>query len=307
MKNNASMGYLTKEGIRNLYVNRLMSVASVSVLFSCMVMIGIAFMIMVNINMFIGNVEDQNVIMVFIEDEATEEQVEELGSLLRGLSNVRECKFVAKDSGFAQLKDEMGDSSVLFDGLESNPLPDAYEVSLKDTDKFEETVNRISELPNVLHIRENRQLAQQLSGLRNTVSYVSAGMIALLLIVSLFIVSNTIRITMDSRRLEINIMKSVGATRWFIRWPFMVEGMALGLISGVLALLAVWLIYSLAGNSVVKMLSGIGMTGIVPFGKYALILLAAFALLGVLAGAVGSAVSITKYLKEKEFAIVDEE
>lgn len=307
MKNNTSMGYLTKEGIRNLYVNRLMSIASVSVLFSCMVMIGVAFMIMVNINMFIGNVEDQNVIMVFIEDEATEEQSQELGSLLRGLSNVRECKFVGKDSGFAQLKDEMGDSSVLFDGLESNPLPDAYEVSLKDTDKFEETVNRISELPNVLHIRENRQLAQQLSGLRNTVSYVSAGMIALLLIVSLFIVSNTIRITMDSRRLEINIMKSVGATRWFIRWPFMVEGIALGLISGVLALLAVWLIYSLAGNSVVKMLSGIGMTGIVPFGKYALILLAVFLLLGVIAGAFGSAVSITRYLKEKEFAIVDEE
>ena len=101
----------------------------------------------------------------------------------------------------------MGDSSVLFDGLDENPLPDAYEVSLKDTDKFDDTVKRISELPHVLHIRENRQLAKQLAGLRNTVSYVSAGMIALLLIVSLFIVSNTIRITMDSRRLEINIMK----------------------------------------------------------------------------------------------------
>ena len=135
----------------------------------------------------------------------------------------------------------------------------------------------------------------------------SAGMIALLLIVSLFIVSNTIRITMDSRRLEINIMKSVGATRWFIRWPFMIEGMMLGLISGVLALLAVWGIYEIAGRSLVKTLSGIGMSGIAPFGKYALILLAAFIVLGVLSGALGSAVSITKYLKEKEFAIVDEE
>ena len=201
----------------------------------------------------------------------------------------------------------MGDSSVLFDGRDENPLPDAYEVSLKDTDKFDDTVKRISELPHVLHIRENRQLAKQLAGLRNTVSYVSAGMIALLLIVSLFIVSNTIRITMDSRRLEINIMKSVGATRWFIRWPFMIEGMMLGLISGVLALLAVWGIYEIAGRSLVKTLSGIGMSGIAPFGKYALILLAAFIVLGVLSGALGSAVSITKYLKEKEFAIVDEE
>ena len=136
---------------------------------------------------------------------------------------------------------------------------------------------------------------------------VQEGMIALLLIVSLFIVANTIRITMDSRRLEINIMKSVGATRWFIRWPFMIEGMMLGVISGILALLAVWGIYELAGRTLVKSLAGIGMAGVAPFGKYALILLAAFIVLGVLAGAIGSAVSITKYLKEKEFAIVDEE
>lgn len=307
MKDNGSVRYLTREGFRNLYVNRLMSIASVSVLFSCMVMIGVAFMIMVNINMFIGSVEDQNVIMVFIEDDATQEEIDSLGSDLKGLSNVRECTFVGKESGFAQLKDEMGDSSILFDGLDENPLPDAYEVSLKDTDKFDETVERISQMQNVLHIRENRQLAKQLASIRNTVSYVSAGMIALLLIVSLFIVSNTIRITMDSRRLEINIMKSVGATRWFIRWPFMIEGMMLGFISGVLALLAVWGIYAAAGRSVAKMLTGIGMTGVVPFGKYGLILLAGFIVLGVLAGALGSAVSITKYLKEKEFAIVDEE
>ena len=298
MKNNGSLGYLTREGMRNLYVNRLMSIASISVLFSCMVMIGVAFMITVNINMFIGNVEDQNVIMVFVDDNATQAETDELGSNLRGLSNVRDCKFVSKESGFAQLKDEMGDSSVLFDGLDKNPLPDAYEVSLKDTDKFEDTVKRISELPNVLHVRENRQLANQLAGLRNTVSYIS---------VSLFIVANTIRITMDSRRLEINIMKSVGATRWFIRWPFMIEGMMLGVISGILALLAVWGIYELAGRTLVKSLAGIGMAGVAPFGKYALILLAAFIVLGVLAGAIGSAVSITKYLKEKEFAIVDEE
>lgn len=307
MKNNGSLGYLTREGMRNLYVNRLMSIASISVLFSCMVMIGVAFMITVNINMFIGNVEDQNVIMVFVDDNATQAETDELGSNLRGLSNVRDCKFVGKESGFAQLKDEMGDSSVLFDGLDKNPLPDAYEVSLKDTDKFEDTVKRISELPNVLHVRENRQLANQLAGLRNTVSYISVGMIALLLIVSLFIVANTIRITMDSRRLEINIMKSVGATRWFIRWPFMIEGMMLGVLSGILSLLAVWGIYELAGRTLVKSLAGIGMAGVAPFGKYALILLAAFIVLGVLAGAIGSAVSITKYLKEKEFAIVDEE
>ena len=306
MKNNGSLGYLTREGFRNLYVNRLMSIASISVLFSCMVMIGAAFMIMVNINMFIGSVEDQNVIMVFVEDEATEEQTKALGESIKAQDNVSKCTFISRESSFEQLKNDMGDSSVLFEGLDSNPLPDAYEVVLEDQELFDETVESLAKLDNVLHIRENRQLAAKLSGLRNTVSYVSIGIISLLLIVSLFIVSNTIRITMDSRRLEINIMKSVGATRWFIRWPFMVEGMMLGVISGVLALLAVWAIYAAVSRSLVSMLSGLGMTGVAPFGKYALILLAVFLGLGLVAGAFGSAVSITRYLKEKEFVVVDE-
>ena len=306
MKNNGSLGYLTREGFRNLYVNRLMSIASISVLFSCMVMIGAAFMIMVNINMFIGSVEDQNVIMVFVEDEATEEQTKVLGESIKAQDNVSKCTFISRESSFEQLKNDMGDSSVLFEGLDSNPLPDAYEVVLEDQELFDETVESLAKLDNVLHIRENRQLAAKLSGLRNTVSYVSIGIISLLLIVSLFIVSNTIRITMDSRRLEINIMKSVGATRWFIRWPFMVEGMMLGVISGVLALLAVWGIYAAVSRSLVSMLSGLGMTGVAPFGKYALILLAVFLGLGLVAGAFGSAVSITRYLREKEFVVVDE-
>ena len=306
MKNNGSLGYLTREGFRNLYVNRLMSIASISVLFSCMVMIGAAFMIMVNINMFIGSVEDQNVIMVFVEDEATEEQTKALGESIKAQDNVSKCTFISRESSFEQLKNDMGDSSVLFEGLDSNPLPDAYEVVLEDQELFDETVESLAKLDNVLHIRENRQLAAKLSGLRNTVSYVSIGIISLLLIVSLFIVSNTIRITMDSRRLEINIMKSVGATRWFIRWPFMVEGMMLGVISGVLALLAVWAIYAAVSRSLVSMLSGLGMTSVVPFGKYALILLAVFLGLGLVSGAFGSAVSITRYLKEKEFVVVDE-
>ena len=306
MKNNGSLGYLTREGFRNLYVNRLMSIASISVLFSCMVMIGAAFMIMVNINMFIGSVEDQNVIMVFVEDEATQEQTKALGESIKEQDNVSKCTFISRESSFEQLKNDMGDSSVLFEGLDSNPLPDAYEVVLEDQELFDETVESLAKLDNVLHIRENRQLAAKLSGLRNTVSYVSIGIISLLLIVSLFIVSNTIRITMDSRRLEINIMKSVGATRWFIRWPFMVEGMMLGVISGVLALLAVWAIYAAVSRSLVSMLSGLGMTGVAPFGKYALILLAVFLGLGLVAGAFGSAVSITRYLREKEFVVVDE-
>lgn len=306
MKNNGSLGYLTREGFRNLYVNRLMSIASISVLFSCMVMIGAAFMLMVNINMFIGSVEDQNVIMVFVEDEATQEQTKALGESIKEQDNVSKCTFISRESSFEQLKNDMGDSSVLFEGLDSNPLPDAYEVVLEDQELFDETVESLAKLDNVLHIRENRQLAAKLSGLRNTVSYVSIGIISLLLIVSLFIVSNTIRITMDSRRLEINIMKSVGATRWFIRWPFMVEGMMLGVISGVLALLAVWAIYAAVSRSLVSMLSGLGMTGVAPFGKYALILLAVFLGLGLVAGAFGSAVSITRYLREKEFVVVDE-
>ena len=170
-----------------------------------------------------------------------------------------------------------------------------------------QTVSELQKLDGVDSVRDNRDIAQTLVRIRRTIFYVSIGVIAVLLLISLFIIANTVRITMYSRRLEINIMKSVGATNWFIRWPFMVEGMVLGAISGVLSLAIVWGVYRALQSTVTQMLTMVsrGFT-IVPFTDYVVYLLVAFLAIGIVSGGIGSLISIQKYLKERGGVVYEE-
>lgn len=295
-----SFGYLTKEGFRNLWANRLMSFASVAVLLSCMIMIGSAFMLLVNIQSVIDNIEDKNVIMVYVVQDADEAAVTQLGDELEALKNVSHVEFVDKETAFKQELENLGTDATYFEGVE-NPLPDVYKVSVDLMENFDETSKSIEKLENVDSIRDDKDIATVLINIRSSVTYLSVGIIALLMLVSLFIISNTIRITMFSRRLEISIMKSVGATNGFIRWPFVIEGILLGVISAVVSLGAVWGVYELVKNSVANMLGGIMDIGssLVPFTDYVFVILAAFLIIGILSGVVGSMVSIQRYLKEQ--------
>ena len=295
-----SFGYLTKEGFRNLWSNRLMSFASVAVLLSCMIMIGSAFMLLVNIQSVIDNIEDKNVIMVYVAQDADEAAVTQLGDELKALKNVSHIEFVDKETAFKQEIENLGTDATYFEGVE-NPLPDVYKVSVDMMENFDETSKEIEKLENVDSIRDDKDIATVLINIRSSVTYLSVGIIALLMLVSLFIISNTIRITMFSRRLEISIMKSVGATNGFIRWPYVIEGLLLGVISAAVSLGAVWGIYELVKNSVADMLGGIMDIGssLVPFTDYLLVILAAFLIIGILSGVVGSMVSIQRYLKEQ--------
>ena len=295
-----SFGYLTKEGFRNLWSNRLMSFASVAVLLSCMIMIGSAFMLLVNIQSVIDNIEDKNVIMVYVAQDADEAAVTQLGDELKALKNVSHIEFVDKETAFKQEIENLGTDATYFEGVE-NPLPDVYKVSVDMMENFDETSKEIEKLENVDSIRDDKDIATVLINIRSSVTYLSVGIIALLMLVSLFIISNTIRITMFSRRLEISIMKSVGATNGFIRWPCVIEGILLGVISAAVSLGAVWGIYELVKNSVADMLGGIMDIGssLVPFTDYLLVILAAFLIIGILSGVVGSMVSIQRYLKEQ--------
>lgn len=306
MKNSFNIGYLTKEGFHNLYTNRLMSIASISVLFSCLVIIGVAFMALVNIGAVIDNLDAQNVIVVFLKDDASEEQVKQTGESISALANVTECEFQPKKEAFEKQLEKMGASAELYRYLQDNPLPDAYQVTVRDMALFDQTVTELESLPFVQRTRENRDLAAQLAKMRSTVTWVSGGIILLLLLVSLFIISNTIRITLFSRRLEISIMKSVGATNSFIRWPFTIEGVLLGIVAGCLSLFAVWGIYALMLRSMSflnsTLLKG---TGLVSFGTYAPLLLTAFLAVGAFTGIFGSVFSMRKYLKEKEFVEIE--
>ncbi len=179
---------------------------------------------------------------------------------------------------------------------------------MDDENLFDETVEKLGKINNVDVVRGSKEIASILIQIRSTISYVSLGIIAVLLLISLFIISNTIRITMFNRRLEINIMKSVGATNWFIRWPFVVEGMLLGFISAIVSLGAVWGIYKLL-ESMLYSLFGVmsNYFTVADFKSYVLYILAAFVVIGVLSGGIGSFVSIQKYLKERGGVVYEDE
>ncbi len=293
----SSLSYLTKEGLHNVWANRLMSLASIAVLTSCLVMIGCAVMMFLNIDSMLGKIEAQNIVMVFIKDDLSQGQVDKIGQDIRTIPNIQNCEFVSKDEAYKKQLSTLGDDATLLDGI-NNPLPNAYKVTLKTMDDFSQTVSSIKEVDNILNIRENSTLAKQLAEIRSTVTYASIAIITLLMIVSLFIIANTVRVTMFNRRLEISIMKAVGATNGFIRWPFIIEGIVLGLISSLISLLLVFGIYSITVNSFVEVFSMIGATA-VGFSDYVVQLLLGFILIGVVAGTSGSIVSMSKYLKEQ--------
>ncbi len=293
----ASLGYLTREGFRNIWVNRLLSLATVVVLVSCLIIVGSGSLIFLNINSVLDLIEGQNVVMVYVNDDADDYQTQLLGVALQNLDNVKKVEFVPREEAFERQKEEYGDKAALLEGLSADILPDAYKVTVDDLELFNETVKEIKKQENVLQIQENSELAGKLASIRNAVSYISLGIVAILFFVSLFIVSNTIRITIYNRRLEISIMKAVGATNTFIRWPFVVEGVLLGLFSAVLALGIQYAVYSVASIWLTNILAELGGEA-VNFFDYVWYLLAIFAFIGVVIGVFGSVISLNKYLKE---------
>lgn len=299
----ASLKYLTKEGFRNVWVNRLMSLASVSVLMACLVIIGLGAMIFFNIDSLLDTVERQNVVMVYVADEATDEQTSQLGNDIKLMANVAECEFIPKEDAFQQQLEAMGDDAVLLEGLDENPLPDAYKVVVKDLTQFRATVDSLRSMELVDTVRENGDIADKLISIRKAVSTVIIGMVSLLFIVSLFIISNTIRITMFSRKLEISIMKAVGATNWFIRWPFMIEGMLLGVIAG---LVSFGVLVGLYQGMVYIFKDILAIFTPVPFLGYAGYIFAIFMAIGIFTGSFGSLISMGKYLKEQGSVVSEE-
>lgn len=300
-----SLKYLTHEGFRNVWVNRLMSLASVTVLMACLIIMGAGIMIYFNINNVVDKVQSQNVVMVYVADDASEDETTQIGTSLKGISNVESCEFVPKEVAFQEQIQSMGGDAALFEGFDEIPLPDAYKVTVKDLSQFETTVSQIKQINKVDSVRENSDLASKLLSLRHAVSIVSVGLVIMLFLVALFIISNTIRITMFSRKLEISIMKAVGATNWFIRWPFMIEGMILGTISGIVSLGVLWGLYAVAEKVFAQTFSLIGFS-LVPFSGYWWQILLVFVAIGLFTGGFGSLVSMAKYLKEQGSVVSDD-
>lgn len=304
--NAASLKYLIKEGFRNTWSNRMMSVASICVLLSCLVIIGSTAMIFLNINALVDRIENENVIMVYINDKDKEGNVivdeagiTAIGEQLKGMTNVASVDFVSKESAWKQqLKTMESAQAEFFTTVSSDiPLPDAYKVTVANLGQFKETVKEIKQLDNVT-VRENSDLAKKLDTISHGISIIAIVIISVLFAISLFIISNTIKLTVYSRRLEISIMKSVGATNSFVRLPFVVEGIVLGIISGVLSLGAVWGVYELATRSFDELITSLGLEAL-SFTDYALPMLGIFIAIGIVSGVGGSLITMRRYLNKE--------
>ena len=305
-RRSGSLRYLTREGIRNIRSNRMMSIASIIVLTSCLLITGIAFLLTANINVALRGVQDQNVIMVYLKDDTTADEAGTVDQDIRMLPDVDHTKFIPKEEAYKQQLKSLGEDAKLMDGLDKNPLPDAYQVTLKTLDNYDSVLQSLKTVDHVESVRGNSELAGQVRHLRRSVSVISISIIVMLLLVSLFIIANTIRITMFNRRLEIGIMKAVGATNWFVRWPFIIEGSAIGALSSVLAELLVFVVYRITSGSMKSIFTVLGAAP-VPFSHYAGWLFLIFILIGILAGVLGSSLSMGKYLREQGSVVSNEE
>ncbi len=287
-------GYLVKEGIKNVWSNRIMSIASVCVLVSCLVLTGTAALLSLNVSVMVDAVGQNNEITVYIKEDFSQIETSYAGKDIEALDNVKDVIFVSSEEALQKFKSQVGEQLFERLGDRKKVLPDAFRVQMKDLSKYDETVAQIKTIKGVDTISDRREFAEKLTKVSNLVNIVAVGVVSALIIISLFIIANTIRATMYSRRFEISIMKSVGATNMFVRMPFLVEGMVIGFISAILSTGAIALLY----NALVGVLLRTNLPiDYIPFVDVVLPLSLAFVIVGVLVGFFGGFISIRKYLK----------
>lgn len=296
-----SFFYLVKQGFKNLWNNRLMSLASIGVLVSCMLLIGAAALLAVNVSSVVDELEDQSEAIVYLDDNTTEDDQARIRKAIISTGKISTVEFVPKGEALSEMMSAMGDEGLLFEAYkEDNNLPDSYRVTFDDVSDLESTVAAIENIDGVLSVSAMTEVANVITGLKKMAYVGGVVIIGLLIAVSLMIVGNTIKITVFSRRREVNIMKYVGATNGFIRLPFIVEGMSLGVISGAISYGLIYFGYDYFTKWVLSQKSewfSMLVSGMVPFTAISHQLLIGFLGGGALIGIFGCVAFIGKHLK----------
>jgi len=291
----SGFGYLIKVGIKSIWNNRLMSLASIGVLISCLLLTGVAELLTINVTHTMDKIGGQNVTRVFFKKEVSDWDALYMIDEIARMENVSKTKFIDKDDAIKEYQNKLRED--LYDYMlgDGNPFPNAVDVTLEDLGKYDETMKKITAMDGVDSVRDTREIANKLTSLNELVSTASLWIVIALVLVSVFIISNSIRMTMYSRRFEISIMKSVGATNTFVRIPFIVEGMMIGFISGVVSSAVLILIYDALANTVHNIVA----MEFIPYSQVAWWMTLVFIGAGILIGALGSMVSIGRYLKKE--------
>lgn len=297
----SSFRYLLKNGIKNLWTNRMMTAASVGTLVACLLIVGLAVLFSINIDSMVEYVGQQNELVVFMTLDSTEEEHALLAGEIAELDGLGDMVYISREDAMAAVVDKYleGDAGLL-EGMDTDFLPASYRVRIQSLEHVEALVQSIERMDYVEKVEAPTELTSTLVELRRMINIFGGGIIFALIIVSMVIITNTIRASVFTRRKEINIMKIVGATNSFIRVPFVVEGIALGIIAAGLAFFITWggydLFIRLVDTNSATLLGDI--TGhILPFDTIMWRLLAYYMAAGILVGSIGSAGSMRGHLK----------
>lgn len=297
----SSFQYLTKQGLHNLRANRLMSLASIGVLTACLLLTGIAGLFSANVNSLVEYLGDQNETVVYLDQGLSDEQLASVDQTLRSMPGLAAVTYVSQEEVLETYKGYMSEYADLFNDFEEdNPFHANYRVVLEDLNQMDGMIAQLEQIDGVYSVSAPTQLSSVFLTIQRAVTYAGWALVAVLALVSVVVISNTIRLTVFARRKEINIMKYVGATNGFIRWPFFVEGTSVGLISGLLAAGLVIGAYALVVNKVGAMSGFWGPilgSCLLSVGQVWPIVLGAFLIFGVIIGSIGTATSIRKYLE----------
>ena len=289
-----NIGYLLKEGIRGIFLHGFMSFAAVCVTVACLLIVGSFSLLTYNVNIMVEDLNQTNEILVYIDSSLSEAEAKHIGSKINLVDNVLQARFVSREEALEDfVADHQGDEA--FSGVDASDLRHRFVVTLEDNNYMEQTVAEIEKLEGVAKINAAYELAEGFTTIQNVLQIASVAVIAVLLVVSLLIISNTVKLAMYDRRDEIAIMKMVGATNGFIRLPFVVEGFTLGMMGAALAFGIEWVMYDALVARIAEV-DALNLFSFVPFAQLLVPMIITFCAAGLFVGIVGSWTSIRKFM-----------
>ena len=287
--------YYCSEGFHSIFTHGFMSFAAVCMIVACLLIMGSFSLVAVNLNHMLGDLEDENLFLAYIDETYTEEQARALQPEIEAVPNVSVVTFVTKAEAMDDYRAGREENPLLAD-LPDEVLRDRFEIHVDDIELMGETVDQVEQITGVAMTRAEMEIAQGFVMIRNIAAGVAIVLVTMLAVVSLFIIANTIKLAFFYRREEIAIMKMCGATNAFIRWPFIVEGMILGMTGALVAFFAQWGIYELVSKAIIQT-NGLSLITVLPFTSLAWQFLLVFIVAGLLIGVVGSVLAIRKFLQ----------
>jgi len=296
MKKRYKLSYFIIQAVKSLWRNGVMSFASIAVLMSCLVVMGGFALLVKNINVNLENLNMMNQIVAFCYPDASEEQIVALEEQIRGLDGVENVVRITKAEGLQKMKDQAGEYEDLYSDIndENNPLSDSFEITYESEEDVSNLQYTLSHTEGIRKVNARVDLAKSILKFKNSIQWIFIWFLVILFVVTVFIIINTIKLALHSRRHEISVMRYVGATGWFITLPFIFEGIIIGLVASVLA----YFVESFAYGYIEKtVLSGLDMLKLIPFNEISLSVFLQFLAVGIITGVLGSCISLGKYLK----------